>query len=1426
MKNTGQKIKGAILLAVVLAVSTTVFMMRGRLRELFWETVRNAKSSPEYLLLFAIIAAIIILIVILYLIFRSSKQKAPPVPMEEKAPDPPPGPVKKAGEDEELLLARKKLRDSFARAMAFLKIYDSDQKLRYRDYLPWFSDFHYGFPWIMMVGESGAGKTAALGSLPSEKYDPSQKLKGLSRFRFWKRKDDDTDASDTVEGCSWYFSRNGVVLDIDGSVLFPEKKRDNVWSYLLGLLQKHRPKRPIDGIVIAIPCSKLMQSDEAGMNLEKADALYNKLWRAQRMLGIRFPVYVLVTQCDRIEGFQSFCREIPPKFLNDICGWSSPYDFNREYYSSGWVDEAFRSVIGQLSKIRFEIFTKKADVRERDGLFLFPEQLGTISEPLKNYLDRLFQKSVYRESFILRGIYFSGDPGIGENGKRKIAFAKDLFEKKVFPEFKLARPFVKALVFRNRKVHLAQLAALVILIAGTIGLWTSHDRLEKDKKSLLPVLEQISEDVDEIERLREKNAYTIEKDESNYFEQSAPRLFTGMAKIRDLKSLSIPSSLFSDIHGDIEDTMTTAYKKIILLTMERGLGRKAEKIFSFSGRRRTAGLSGDGNSLESFPEYMELHSFLTDLNELEKHADLYNGLGKSGKFADLSHIVKYLYEIDFQESYRATRYFRDMLKIEDYDEFDFKRLKAKVRSGENNKYTTLCGRFFDRLERENSVLDSLNGLSEKLDRFRRESQADPGNVGPVMKLLGAISETQDILSDPSNEWMFKDKFSEGPFGKIIGEVGKSSLLDNDYARDIKTEGEIYFRGLKKNLEKCRSESFFTGSLLNQKNDKITNELAGELLTIQENLRSLLDWRFMVPEESKEPLNIRIPPGQRLVWDLAELKSAVGIFEEYQEFKRDGIDDFSKPLQTMAKDLANSNVKQKILNIIERAHYYEKTNNTEEDLRKEIGNFKKSSAILNWLLTRLDELGDSDPLTILSACLSAQFVRLMVSLDELLEKENLYGIRGENFSWWDGRTLLSSEAFDVRDMKELEHFLRLQRDRIRYMAYEYAEPLVAFFSSSRLFEYSRAGEQELFKWERILTDFGQYEKKNPNNPITALEKFILFDLDEINEKNYYKMIRKADLAEQSGDFFLQKRNRMRRFIHARCQILAGNGIVESYEEMRDFFNKYLAGRFPFSPVEKIRSEADPEDIRRFFHFYDRNASTLIEVLKINDKFGDSRYQVIEFLIEMGKLRKFFESYIDSEKEKKQDVPVFDIFVKLRTCREREKFANKIIEWKLEIGETLFEYNDAGASGKWKYGDAVRFTLRWPKNAVEYPVSAAGTEITGKTIKYDYPGKWSLFRLLRTRAVDKSEETDPYTLKFDIVIRYAGMENWKRGNTQTRVYNRVTLTSPDATEKYLLLPYFPPISPELVTEGVAAATRLPENLFGGQPAGEPKSADGKK
>ncbi|HAO20623.1 MAG TPA: hypothetical protein DCQ37_09235, partial [Desulfobacteraceae bacterium] len=90
---------------------------------------------------------------------------------------------------------------------------------------------------------------------------------------------------------------------------------------------------------------------------------------------------------------------------------------------------------------------------------------------------------------------------------------------------------------------------------------------------------------------------------------------------------------------------------------------------------------------------------------------------------------------------------------------------------------------------------------------------------------------------------------------------------------------------------------------------------------------------------------------------------------------------------------------------------------------------------------------------------------------------LYRNKGKDFSWWDGKEKLSLAAFGAADQKELEYYLKVQRERVKYIAYEYAEPLLSFFSAHKLLK-NRKEEQLMFRWERILAEFEKYQTKQP------------------------------------------------------------------------------------------------------------------------------------------------------------------------------------------------------------------------------------------------------------------------------------------------------------------------------------------------------------
>jgi len=331
-----------------------------------------ARENTLYLLI-GVAALIVIILFFMFFFFRAARKKPKPdvAPDEPEEEDPakeelPEEKSAKAPETQAKVAAFSKLsslrmRKICTRAMRRMKANVPGMNYRYQ------------IPWIMMVGESGAGKTSSI-----EQARFKMPLGGPVGGRSGER-----------DECKWWFFEKGIVIDVSGDLVLQAdgfSSNEKLWRLFLRLLQKHRPERPIDGVVLTIPCKDLIggkPGDEADLDeaSRKADLLARKLREAQKVLGMRFPVYVLVTGCDRIEGFQSYCQNIPDQLADNMFGWSSPHSIETGY-SSDWVKRAFNSINQDLFQTQFELFTDRNNLRSPDGLFLLPENIKQLAGPL------------------------------------------------------------------------------------------------------------------------------------------------------------------------------------------------------------------------------------------------------------------------------------------------------------------------------------------------------------------------------------------------------------------------------------------------------------------------------------------------------------------------------------------------------------------------------------------------------------------------------------------------------------------------------------------------------------------------------------------------------------------------------------------------------------------------------------------------------------------------------------------------------------------------------------------------------------------------------------------------------------------------------------------------------------------------------------
>ena len=274
----------------------------------------------------------------------------------------------------------------------------------------------YDLPWFLMAGQAGSGKTEAIRrSHAKEDFPP-----GLN------------DLMQGVGGTlnmNWWFTNLGIVLDTAGRV-FEEKVeagKTNEWQEFLKMLKRVRKNTPINGFLLAIPADSLIRDDLSEIE-KKASHVAEQITLVQNVLGVRFPVFILITKSDFIPGFREFVENITePNLQQQMLGWSNPNGLD-EPFEPEHVDKYLDDVIAKLKKRRLTYLLDprpsegKKRLDDLDALFAFPEELKAAVPNLRRYIEIVFSLNPWSQKpLFIRGIYFTSSLQQGDALDKAIA---------------------------------------------------------------------------------------------------------------------------------------------------------------------------------------------------------------------------------------------------------------------------------------------------------------------------------------------------------------------------------------------------------------------------------------------------------------------------------------------------------------------------------------------------------------------------------------------------------------------------------------------------------------------------------------------------------------------------------------------------------------------------------------------------------------------------------------------------------------------------------------------------------------------------------------------------------------------------------------------------------------------------------------------
>jgi len=1300
--------------------------------------------------------------IFLYLVIRRSRKMSFVADASVK-----PDPDKKEPSGVEFLqhASNVQLRTSFRRALRVLKTYVTGRDYRYRA------------PWYLLAGESNSGKTSLLD------------FNGLN-----VSVKDLTDKNDRQ--LNWYFFDEGVVLDVAGDFVLRSDgtASHRGWNTILRLLQKYRPQRPLDGLVLAIPASDLVS--DAGLTHkrrseleQKANCLYKKLWQAQKILGMRLPVYVLVTKCDEITGFTSFCRQLPEKLHTQMFGWSNPSTVETAYKPE-FVTEAFESLHKHLSWLQFEIYAERDEIEDADDLFLFPPALQSMREPLSVYLDCLFKQSAYHESYIFRGVYFCGEGGVQPNAllqpaptsvlpvvdaletftpealERKPIFLSDLFKEKVFGESSLAQPIRRIALSRNRTALAAQVLSLLIVLFGGGGLAVSYSALAQQEDQLYRFLAEEENDLKKIEAYRlerKRSATAATADEwlsrrEQLLESGETRLLTGMANMnaRRLGSLFIPSSWFTGVNKRLEDSIAAVFKYVIFESLRLDMQQRAKSLLSAHPKHEPTSEEVDaveeetnGASASHVSSDFQLSFYVEELGDFRVNLEHYNRLvGKdSDSLNTLRQLVTYLGHTSIPANFDKNNYL--------YDQAMFKADGRPIDSG----------RFYK---------ESANRVSDLIEDFYGASF---NQKGVTYEHLNDIAETEALLSRPEYTWLSTYVFDpHSPFHGMTLSTGLGEL--------------------RKALQDLRREEFMA--------------------------REPADYDAL-PALPPEPPRYQHFVRRVLVWDEDALRQALALYDQYENFVETKSYERAEHLDNSVKQAARARLKTRMSRLFREARRYQAVAPATEgsalraSLVTEIKNLQEAQPTLSRVLQISAGLGMDGELR---SALSGQVSYLLRGIYRDFLGQQFYTMKHSDFSWWNGGQPVSFVAYDLASLEDLNGYLALQRKNIAFLARDLAVPLLTFSASQNIYTQADAS----FNWNEILTDLDAFDNKLPGNPISSLETFIVTDMDRVSIDGCSSTIKVT--TDSSRDYFLRIRNSMRAQFYRRCtelgRIKAVNDAIAAlanYREIQESFNQSLAGGFPFTDLGTRTDypDLDPWELLKFFRLFDSKEKAAREALARSADFGATPEGAVEFLDQVTRVRAFFAPFL----EKKQG-PMFDFRVQFRVNPDQEIGANQIIDWKLEVGKKKFVHLSDDLDGRWVFGDPIRLSLRWANNSPVVPVTSttpAPVKAKDRVAVFEYDDHWSLFTLLVKHGLmlkragtlaecDQGFDSEPYTLKFTVRTDPdpAGQPGQRSElkSSNAEVFMRISLVTANKQEP-LMLPCFPRKAPPVPKLAAGVETR---------------------
>jgi type VI secretion system protein ImpL len=319
----------------------------------------------------------------------------------------------------------------------------------------------YGLPWFLVAGPPGSGKTSlVLSSGLDVQALPSQRRTELNIVR-------------PTRHCDWRMTGSAVLLDTSGRYQNDGPAREE-WIAFTDTLKRYRARRPVDSLVLTVDADRILRASDTEIE-QQAKTLRARLDEMMQRVRSRFPVYLLFTHLDALEGFKEFFSASHAAWRSEV--WGATIPLEKALSAHALFDAEFDQLCESLGRRRLLRLVGLRPPGRQLRIFDFPMRFSQVRTKLGLFTSALFRPNPFSESPLLRGFYFTANVKTrgpapraeGEDERPAQAVGESFFTARFFKEVLLSDKDVAA-SFQTAQKRPSILRNL-LLVAGALFLF-------------------------------------------------------------------------------------------------------------------------------------------------------------------------------------------------------------------------------------------------------------------------------------------------------------------------------------------------------------------------------------------------------------------------------------------------------------------------------------------------------------------------------------------------------------------------------------------------------------------------------------------------------------------------------------------------------------------------------------------------------------------------------------------------------------------------------------------------------------------------------------------------------------------------------------------------------------------------------------------